>query len=342
MAGPANQANLVNDLKGIVKGEFSIKHTNYTTIIFVKNKEDHQRVLENIKSENMPYHTYTSRDDKSHAFVLRGLAEGTKIAHIEENLEEEHEIKPLAVYQMRTKERPLFLVVTDPVITLEYLNKNTRRVLYTRVTWELWKSMKLIIQCHNCQQWGHATSNCGRNARCLKCAGDHHTRTCLKTPDTPATWANCGGDHPANYSKCPNYVEKLERMLERRPKQQQKYVPASQPILNQWEARNKNRNPNTEFPALPTKYARETAENVRIPARRPDMQRQSTPGVAVDDFTALNNEFETLNRLINIGELTRAVRELNARLIKCKTGKDVIETYNAFMTDVDINFNLLN
>lgn len=29
---------------------------------------------------------------------------------------------------MKTKKRPLFLVVTDPVMTLDYLNKNTCRV----------------------------------------------------------------------------------------------------------------------------------------------------------------------------------------------------------------------
>ncbi|CAH1106697.1 unnamed protein product [Psylliodes chrysocephalus] len=133
----SNQKALIQDLKSIVKGDFSLKHTNYTTILFVENKDDHTNVVKNMKDEKMSYHTYTHRDDKSHAFVLRGLAEGTKINDIEEELEEEHEIKPRAVYQMKTKERPLFLVVTDPAITLEYLNRNTRRILHTRVTWEL-------------------------------------------------------------------------------------------------------------------------------------------------------------------------------------------------------------
>ncbi|CAH1115861.1 unnamed protein product [Psylliodes chrysocephalus] len=155
-----NQSSPIRDLKQQVKGEFSVKHTSATTIIFVDDREDHSRVINNIKSDNIPYHTYTANADKSHAFVLRGLADGTKIEDIENNLEEEHEIKARSIFQMKTKDRPLFLVVTDPAITLEYLNKNARRVLYTRVTWELRKSMKQIIQCHNCQQWGHATSNC--------------------------------------------------------------------------------------------------------------------------------------------------------------------------------------
>ncbi|CAH1110471.1 unnamed protein product [Psylliodes chrysocephalus] len=102
-----------------------------------KGKEDYEKVLNNVKSEKMAYHTYTAYSEKSHAFVLRGLAENTKIQDIKENLEDEHEIVAREIYTMKTKERPLYLVVTDPVITLEYLNKNARRVLHTRVTWEL-------------------------------------------------------------------------------------------------------------------------------------------------------------------------------------------------------------
>lgn len=62
-----------------VRGEFSVKHTNYTTILFVDKKDDYDRVLTNIKADKIAYDTYTANIDKSHAFVLRGLAEGIKI-----------------------------------------------------------------------------------------------------------------------------------------------------------------------------------------------------------------------------------------------------------------------
>lgn len=137
----------------------------------------------------------------------------------------------------------------------------------------------MIIQCHNCQQWGHSTSNCGRQARCLKCAGDHLTSTCIKTPDTPATFANCGGDHPANYSKCENYETKLDRMMERRPKQNpnQKFLPAPQPYINQWEAKRQTRNFQNEFPALSNRNVRENTKHIRIPARGAGILRNMTP-----------------------------------------------------------------
>lgn len=103
-----------------------------------------------------------------------------------------------------------------------------------------------------------------------------------------------------------------------------------------------NRNTIDEFSALPSRNPRETTDSTQIPARRPENLRQSTLGVAIGEFAALNNEFKTFSRLINIGELTRAVRALNARLVNCKTGKEAIETYKAFTMDIDINFNLLN
>ncbi|CAH1113876.1 unnamed protein product [Psylliodes chrysocephalus] len=147
-----NPKNLIQDIKAFAIGSFSIKHTNYTTVLFIDEKEDHEKVLANIKLDKMPYHTYTNNEDKSHAFVLRGLSEGTKITDIELDMEEQYEIKTRAIYKMKTKDRPLYLVITVPAITLDYLNRNARRVLYTRVVWEIRKSAKQIIQCHTCQE----------------------------------------------------------------------------------------------------------------------------------------------------------------------------------------------
>ncbi|CAH1108699.1 unnamed protein product [Psylliodes chrysocephalus] len=336
-----NPKNLIQDIKAIAKGSFSIKHTNYTTVLFIDEKEDHEKVLANIKLDKMPYHTYTNNEDKSHAFVLRGLSEGTKIADIELDMEEQYEIKTRAIYKMKTKDRPLYLVITDPAITLDYLNRNARRVLYTRVVWELRKSAKQIIQCHTCQGWGHATANCGRPAKCLKCAGDHHTRTCTKTRETPATCVNCGGDHPANYTKCKAYVDRLERLEERRKpvKQQTKYVPAPPPAVNRWENRRQPTRNLEEFPALPSR-----SQNPSQPERstRNERPRQENEGKIMNDVSTLNNELIELNKIINIGEMTRAVRELNAKMRQCKTGQQLFETYNDFMTNIDFNFNLRN
>ncbi|CAH1099261.1 unnamed protein product [Psylliodes chrysocephalus] len=146
---PEDHKGLTGVLREIIKGNFNVKYTNNSTIVFTEDKSDYDRILENIKTEEMAFHTYTSKSDKSHAFVLRGLGDGTKIEDLEEDLMINYEIKTRAIYRMTTRNRPLYLVVTDPSITMEYLNRNVKVVLYTRITWELRRSTKLIIQCHN-------------------------------------------------------------------------------------------------------------------------------------------------------------------------------------------------
>ncbi|CAH1107667.1 unnamed protein product [Psylliodes chrysocephalus] len=121
-----NHATLTNNLKAIIKGKYSVKYTNATTVIFTEELEDYEALLGSIKQAEIPHHTYTNKAEKTHAFVLRGLANGTEKEAIEEDLIASYEIKPKEIFKMTTKHRPLFLVVTDPAITLDYLNKNVR------------------------------------------------------------------------------------------------------------------------------------------------------------------------------------------------------------------------
>ncbi|CAH1110659.1 unnamed protein product [Psylliodes chrysocephalus] len=258
-----NHSSLTNDLKAIVKGKYSVKYTNTTTVLFTETMEDYESLLGSIKQAQIPHHTYTSKLEKTHAFVLRGLVNVTEIEEIEEDLIASYEIKPREIYKMTTKYRPLFLVVTDPAITLDYLNKNVRVVENTRIIWELRKSTRSIIQCHRCQAWGHATSNCGRPPKCLKCAGDHLTRTCIKTRETPATCVNCMGDHPANFTQCKTYTERAARMEERRLSQAppRKFIPAPPPAANAWN-KAKTHPRREDFPALPT-TSRQNSQNTQ-------------------------------------------------------------------------------
>lgn len=92
------------------------------------------------------------------------------------------------------------MVTTDASIKLTELQSSVRNLFYTRITWERYNNKKIIIQCHRCQQWGHATANCNRMQ---KCANNHFTRDCTKPTNTPA---KC-----ANYIECPHYKSKLEQ-----------------------------------------------------------------------------------------------------------------------------------
>ncbi|CAH1110563.1 unnamed protein product [Psylliodes chrysocephalus] len=140
-----NHNNLKKDLQSIVKGKYTIKYTSNSTILYLEDEQDHKNLLASFREAKISHHSYTSRAEKSHAFVLRGIAEGTTLEQIEEDLMLSYDIKIRDSYKMSTKNRPLFLIVTDPAITLDFLNKNIRVVENTRVVWELRKSVKRIF-----------------------------------------------------------------------------------------------------------------------------------------------------------------------------------------------------
>ena len=61
-----------------------------------------------------------------------------------------------------------------------------------------------VLQCYNCQGFGHHSRRCRLPPRCVHCAGEHSSREC-KERDS-AKCASCGEDHKAWDRKCPVYL----------------------------------------------------------------------------------------------------------------------------------------
>ena len=64
---------------------------------------------------------------------------------------------------------------------------------------------KEIVQCKRCRRYGHTQKYCNHNFRGVKCAGNHPTDQCTKSPETPAKCIHRQGEHPANYKGCSAY-----------------------------------------------------------------------------------------------------------------------------------------
>lgn len=102
---------MMDTIKKIVQGPFTVKYINKSTMLFLEQETDYDNLIKSIKSEKIAYHAYTNKIDKSHAFVLGGLTKGITVIDIEKDLLESYEIKARAEYEMSTKIRPLFLVI---------------------------------------------------------------------------------------------------------------------------------------------------------------------------------------------------------------------------------------
>jgi hypothetical protein len=149
------------------------------------------------------------------------------------------------VYVMKTKS-PLYVVITDNKTTLNDLQEKARTVQQVVVTWKKLMSKKVIIQCHNCQSWGHSAANCFAKTKCLKCAETHLTSECKimkdhETDQKKIKCANCGEGHLANSVECTvyqsrkTYLEKIRQTAtNKQAVKNKKYIPAPAPETNPW------------------------------------------------------------------------------------------------------------
>lgn len=107
---------------------------------------------------------------------------------------------------MGSRQRPFEMVFVALPNTMESKNIfKLERLLGLVVRVEPKKKGRSTNQCYRCQRFGHAQTRCGCNPRCVKCAGDHHTRDCDRSDpatDPPPKCANCGGEHTASYKGC--------------------------------------------------------------------------------------------------------------------------------------------
>lgn len=129
---------------------------------------------------------------------------------------------------------------------------------------------------------------------------------------TPRHVCQLSREHPANYTKCEAYVGRATRLEERRlaQKPKTKYVQAPPPTRNAWD---KNRNSTSkelrDFPPLPNNIKVNPWPQSQTRRANEDYSQQSR---GMDDFLALNTEFQEWNSMVNIAALIRAVRDLNS------------------------------
>lgn len=219
---------------------FDLKRGNNSVTIQLYNYQEFLQLKTVLTNKKYQFHTYTPRQERNHAFVVGGLDAETELDEIKEELQTKYKIPVRRVIPLRKTKTPLFMVTTDNTQTLSKMQRTIPILNYTRVTWRRYQNNRVSVQCRNCQQWGHATTNCHAEARCVKCAGQHSTRQCTKPYEVTPKCINCSGPHTACSTECPTYqaIEtNVNNRLERMRKQnepQPRYVPAQPPRNNYW------------------------------------------------------------------------------------------------------------
>lgn len=331
-AKPSDHAKFAETIKAKVKNGFHLKYTSERTNLYLHDEGEWSNYVKALESENIKFHTFTNKNGKTHAFVLKGLHKDVTTEEIKSELTMNYNIKVVQCYRMQSNYSPLYMVVTDSATTLKQLINEVRALSYTRVTWERVINKKRLTQCHRCQQWGHATSNCRGQPKCLKCAANHWTKECQKSPETPATCVNCNGPHPANSITCDVYKQRLKYVEDNRQK-------ANNQVLNREPPSRENRN---QYPEMRTRnsYRLEPAPPPLTnpwtnpqPSTSNQVPQQTTE---TNQITELSEALKELNSLVNMSAMLKAVKELNILLRNTTTPTEKFNVFLNFSQNINL------
>ncbi len=229
--------DLLTNLKRTLKNPFFIvpmKKGNMDEIkIQFNSVEDFKLVRDSFDQTGKNYYTYQLKSARGIMIVLKGLESHIPLDEIKEDLEGQgFKIKNIANITNRNKvPQPMFRVELEP--SNEKYKKiedhpiyKIRAVLYRRVTVEQPLKRKAVIQCFNCQEYGHTRGYCRLPHICVICGSSHDTKNCPldKTSKESATkrfCINCKGNHTANYRGCPVYAHFYDKLY---PKQRSEQI----------------------------------------------------------------------------------------------------------------------
>ena len=102
--------------------------------------------------------------------------------------------------------------ISDPIEAKALISQN----LVCHVTGMVYKVEEFrtpisVMQCFNCQCFGHSAKTCRSKQKCVICGGNHSHKGCPSKESRKPTCANCKGPHVASYKGCPEYKKQAFR-----------------------------------------------------------------------------------------------------------------------------------
>lgn len=171
---------------------------------------DYKSLTSLLGERQIPWHSYTLEEERVLRVVIRRIPQQVSLDYVRESLVAQN-LPVREVHRMYRGRRPrtpydMVLVVLDRSPAGKAIFKITNVAGLTGFVVEPPHKRGEIGQCHNCQFYGHSARHCHAKARCVKCLGDHPTRDCERTRESPGEpeCVLCGASgHPANWRGCP-------------------------------------------------------------------------------------------------------------------------------------------
>lgn len=221
---PITVANTsLNDLQPKINSISLSKKVNYKIIsigckIFCQTTEDYDKVINYLKNNNIKFFCYAKTEDKPFKVILKGLPD-FEIDELRNILSVEKIHMPTSIKKLKqtTGGKPIssqiYLFYFKRDVKFGELRK-IRSIYNIIISWERQLPRRYgPTQCRNCQMYGHGTSHCYMDTKCMMCGAAHKIIDCpvtkleLPVRETSYKCANCGGPHSANHPMCSKKIQ---------------------------------------------------------------------------------------------------------------------------------------
>ena len=218
-------------LKNCVRSPI-LKVTGQNITIETSCVYDHKIISARLAEQNNEFFTHQRRSERWMKYIVTRLPACMTEEEFQEELAAAHPSRPQkydsALFRVRQLRRTVldenrvphhqlrgaFFVDLPPEDKGEWL-LNLRHINNLIVNVQLAAQREVPPCCVRCQRWGHTLAYCNMPRRCRRCGEMHDSRACKKPLARACRCANCGGDHPANYTGC-RYCSEWQRANERR------------------------------------------------------------------------------------------------------------------------------
>ena len=180
------------------------------------NLDDKKKIIDNLKKKLIGFNTFTESSEKNQCYILKGFY-NTSCDELLTILQSS-KVPAIKVSDLiRKDDHVIYIVQFANNFDTNCLNLNHKTIDSMIVKWEkLKRSSNKIMQCFKCQRFGHSSHGCGFEARCVKCQESHPRGQCKRiNQEGDPTCVNCGGNHTANYQRCPTYIKYVENKAQR-------------------------------------------------------------------------------------------------------------------------------
>lgn len=310
------------------KDKVTFRVTGNKFYIYANTKGDFAIIKKWFETSKVQFYTHALAENKLKHMVLRGLP-NVNTQDIMSELKK-FNLQVVKVVQMKSKSNttpmsPLYKITLTSVQQISEIRK-VKFMCSFSVKWESYHNTNKVTQCYRCQGFGHGMSHCANIPKCVKCLGEHLTNDCKKSTDTKAQCVNCKGEQPANYKKCPTYLEYMGNLQKRQEKYKTKISSSAKDNHQFYYEESQFRTPHIKQQGQHTSSAAHNAAQIPLMSKTfADICNR----VQDDTYTASQ---QPMNELLNL------VKSINISLKTCSNANEKLLLMSSCLT----NYNKTN